>query len=164
MSTMVSRRTFCALAPAAAAALSAPHALAAPDDSHLLDLCRRHIDLEPVLADLWDRHVAAWDRTVAVIGECPKSGPQIEEWNDRLRASEAWQTEEEHDAVADQQCKLMDEIVRTDALTIRGVAAKLDLWMRTDHDYIGGNTVLWNSAAFDIHALCGFEITEQPEG
>ena len=164
MQTETTRRAFCAgtIAATAAAALSAPHAIASPDsaDTCLIGLCRAHIDLEQVIADLWVEHVEAYNRTIAAIGECPQSGDRNHVWWERYRHSEAWQTETEHDDASYRQCRLMDEIVRTSAGTLLGIAAKLDLWRRTDLIFIGGNDVLWESIADDLEALTGFRIAE----
>lgn len=160
MSIVLSRRSVCAFAPAAAVALSAPHVVAAPDDSHLLDLCRRHVEMDPVLADLWERYVEAWHRTIAVIGECPRSDEGNAAWWDRYRETDAWTTGGEHEDAAARQCGYMDEIVRLEAQTIAGIAAKLDLWRRTDKVFVGGNDELWESLADDLETMCGFRIAE----
>jgi hypothetical protein len=173
MQTDISRRDFCgaslALAIPPSASLIRPalaaHTSAASinDDRHLIELCRAHIAMEDVIEALWARHVDAFNRVIEIIGECPATGDANHRWWDLYRQSEGWTTEEISENADDQQCKLMDQIVRIPAVTIAGIAAKLDLWRRTDADYIGGNDVLWNGIADDIEAMCGVRIAEAVE-
>jgi len=92
-----------------------------------------------------------YDRTIAQIGECP--GGLNATWHMHYAQSAAWCTEDAHQQACDRQDQLMDQIVTTCAVTIAGVAAKLDLWRRTNHDYLDGNDVLWNSVVDDIAAI-----------
>ncbi|WP_157619674.1 hypothetical protein [Skermanella stibiiresistens] len=160
---MVSRRSFVAMAPAAAVAISAPCVAAAPDDTRLIDLCRQHVALDPVITGLWDRHIQVRNDTIATIGECPKSGPGVGEWQDRYCHTPAWHSETDHDDVAESQCRLMNEIIYTEAHTTAGVAAKLDLWRRTDHRFMSGNDGLWESIADDLERMTGMRIAEAVE-
>jgi hypothetical protein len=151
------------MAPAAAVAISAPCVAAAPDDTRLIDLCRQHVALDPVITGLWKRHIQVRNDAIATIGECPASGAGVGEWLDRYRHTPAWWSETDHDDAAERQCRLMDEITHAEAHTLAGVTAKLDLWRRTDHRFMGGNDLLWESIAADLERMTGMRIAEAVE-
>jgi hypothetical protein len=152
----LTRRSFC-VCSSAAGGLSAQEVLAGTaadaDDAPLLRLCALHTSLNFVVLNLWGSHMEEYDRTIAQIGECPRGFNAT--WHTHYRQSAAWRSEDAHQQACDRQDQLMDQIVTTCAVTIAGVAAKLDLWRRTNHDYLDGNDVLWNSVVDDIKALCG---------
>jgi hypothetical protein len=150
----LARRSSC-VCSSAAAVLNAQEVLAGTaadaDDAPLLRLCALHTSLNFVVLELWDSHMEEYDRTIAQIGECPRGFNAT--WHTHYRQSAAWRSEDAHQQACDRQDQLMDQIVTARAVTIAGVAAKLDLWRRTDHDYLDGNDVLWNSVVDDIAAI-----------
>jgi hypothetical protein len=168
MNTEMSRREFCR-GTMALAAISAPNTISphtviaapAPDDRHLIELCRAHIAMNPVIDAIWERHVALYQAAIDEIGECDVSSHEgNRRWWDSYLRTDAGRTEDEHQEEADEQGRLMEVIVRIPAHTLLGIAAKLDLWRRTDADYLGGNDVLWESLATDIEDLTGFRIAQ----
>jgi hypothetical protein len=150
--TPLTRRAFCVVS-AAFAALSAHEVLAgvAPtDDSPLLELCESYLALNCAISDLWSLHIAEYDHTIAELGECPRG------------FDATWRTAEAHQQACDRQDTLMDQIVKTPAVTIAGVTAKLDLWRRTDGLFLSGNDLLWNSITEDLRLLSTVIVVDAP--
>lgn len=126
--------------------------VAAPVTDPIPGLCQRYLSFDPVLDDMWSRRDAEYDRVVSQIGECP-AGAGNAVWWAEYRQSAAYQIEGEHEHVADQQCRLMEQICRTQATTRAGVAAKLHLWQVTHANDSEDGAYLIASAIDDLQVL-----------
>jgi hypothetical protein len=68
--------------------------------------------------------------------------------------------EERLEALCTKQGRVMKEVVLTPALTVVGVAAKLDLWHQTERTYLDDNDLLWDSLADDLSLLSGLAVAK----
>lgn len=68
--------------------------------------------------------------------------------------------EERLEALCTKQGTVMREVVLTPAFTVVGVAAKLDLWRRTERTYLDDNDLLWDSLADDLSLLSGLAVAK----
>jgi len=78
-----------------------------------------------------------------------------------LILSESLKEEPERlETLCTKQGAVMKEVVLTPALTIVGVAVKLNLWRQTQLTYLDENDVLWDSLAEDLFLLSGVAVTK----
>jgi hypothetical protein len=98
------------------------------------------------------------DRDARLLELCA-SHSAIEE--EILILSESLKEEPERlETLCTKQGAVMKEVVLTPALTIVGVAVKLNLWRQTQLTYLDENTVLWDSLAEDLFLLSGVAVTK----